>query len=367
MSSALSTSPDKRPSSPPSAETNKEAEAYQELESTVNSFRYYYPYVQQRLDRTCAAYAALPPHHRQLLPTFESSIGKQKDVAKKNYEFLLRVLPPPKEKTARPFPVAEPDMDKVKTTLQQIVRDWSAGCAPEREKCYGCIMSALTTKYPVADDRSSVSVLVPGAGLCRLAFDIAKEGFKCQANEFSFSMLLIANFILNRNQGINSHKIYPWVLNFSNNVSTNDQLEEYYIPDVDTSLRDGHLTMLAGDFLEIYSENESWNDIVTCFFLDTARNVIQYIEHIYKLLKPGGSWINIGPLLYHYSDNPGETSLDLSYEQIKQVIIGIGFEMEDEQFPVIVPYVENRRSMLHTSFHCVFFTATKRKNSPSPS
>ncbi|RUS32778.1 hypothetical protein BC938DRAFT_474346, partial [Jimgerdemannia flammicorona] len=33
------------------------------------------------------------------------------------------------------------------------------------------------------------AVLVPGAGLGRLAFDIAKEGFSCQGNEFSFYMV----------------------------------------------------------------------------------------------------------------------------------------------------------------------------------
>lgn len=33
---------------------------------------------------------------------------------------------------------------------------------------------------------------------------------------------------------------------------------------------------------------------VTCFFLDTARNVVEYLETIYGLLKPGGLWINCG-------------------------------------------------------------------------
>ena len=43
-----------------------------------------------------------------------------------------------------------------------------------------------------------VSVLVPGAGLGRLAFDIAQHGYCCQGNEFSVFMLLGSNFILNQ-------------------------------------------------------------------------------------------------------------------------------------------------------------------------
>jgi carnosine N-methyltransferase len=45
---------------------------------------------------------------------------------------------------------------------------------------------------------------------------------------------------------------------------------------------------------------------VTCFFLDTAHNVIEYIERIAAILKPGGLWVNLGPLLYHYSEQAEE-------------------------------------------------------------
>ena len=38
--------------------------------------------------------------------------------------------------------------------------------------------------------RKDVWVLVPGAGLGRLAFDIACAGFNSQGNEFSYYMLI---------------------------------------------------------------------------------------------------------------------------------------------------------------------------------
>ena len=37
--------------------------------------------------------------------------------------------------------------------------------------------------------------------------------------------------------------------------------------------------------------------VATVFFIDTAHNVIAYIETIYNILKPGGYWINLGKAL----------------------------------------------------------------------
>ena len=85
-------------------------------------------------------------------------------------------------------------------------------------------------------------------------------------------------------------------------------------------------SMTAGDFLEVYQEKDEWDCLVTCFFIDTAHNVIDYIEKIYDILKPGGYWINFGPLLYHYSEIVYERSVELSYEQIKNVIEKVGFK-----------------------------------------
>lgn len=75
-----------------------------------------------------------------------------------------------------------------------------------------------------------------------------------------------------------------------------------------------------------------WDAVVTCFFIDTAHNIIEYIETISKILKDGGVnflcysflnsfdllwlltclgsmfrqvWINLGPLLYHFADTYG--------------------------------------------------------------
>ncbi len=40
--------------------------------------------------------------------------------------------------------------------------------------------------------------------------------------------------------------------------------------------------------------SDTWDCVATCFFIDTAHNVIEYVETIWKILKPGGVWINLG-------------------------------------------------------------------------
>jgi len=61
--------------------------------------------------------------------------------------------------------------------------------------------------------------------------------------------------------------------------------------------------MVGGDFVEVYTkQSESWDCVACSFFLDTAHNIILYLEVIFKTLKPGGYLLNFGPLLYHYAN-----------------------------------------------------------------
>jgi hypothetical protein len=72
---------------------------------------------------------------------------------------------------------------------------------------------------------------------------------------------------------------------------------------------------------------------VTCFFIDTAPNVIEYIAAFERMLKPGGYWINLGPLLYHWQSGGGDDderyaqSVELSYEEIKHVMGTYNFKI----------------------------------------
>ncbi len=56
---------------------------------------------------------------------------------------------------------------------------------------------------------------------------------------------------------------------------------------------------------EVYSAPDMaglFDCVATCFFLDTAHNVLQYLAVISRALAPGGHWVHLGPLLYHWAD-----------------------------------------------------------------
>ncbi|XP_016137358.1 carnosine N-methyltransferase-like [Sinocyclocheilus grahami] len=210
-------------------------------------------------------------------------------------------------------------------------------------------------------DVSQVRVLVPGAGLGRLAWEIAHLGYSCQGNEWSFFMLFSSNFVLNRCDKENALTLYPWIHQFSNNKMSSDQTRPVSFPDVNPQSlpADSDFSMVAGDFQEVYSDPEMWDCVATCFFIDTAHNVLDYIETIWNILKPGGVWINLGPLLYHYENMANEFSIELSYEEIKAVILKYGFVLEFERESVPSTYTENDRSMLKYLYDCIFFIIRK--------
>jgi carnosine N-methyltransferase len=112
---------------------------------------------------------------------------------------------------------------------------------------------------------------------------------------------------------MNVHTIHPWILNFCNNVTNDDQIRAAEFPDINTASlsANSRFSMSAGDFLQIYDEPslfysyrnchritflflDDWDCVTTCFFLDTAHNIIEYVERLWKILKPGGVWINFG-------------------------------------------------------------------------
>ena len=129
----------------------------------------------------------------------------------------------------------------------------------------------------------SNKVLVPGAGLGRLAFEIADMGFECQGNEFSLFMLFVSNFILNKTKFRNCFTIYPWVHQVTNNKERGDAVRPAQFPDVDPNeLPDkAKFSMAAGDFLDVFKNEEyfaSQDCVVTCFFIDCAHNIVEFIQ-----------------------------------------------------------------------------------------
>ncbi|KAI8376960.1 N2227-like protein-domain-containing protein [Blakeslea trispora] len=357
------------------------------LVKVITAFAYYKRYALNHNHRRRRDYHALPEHHKKLIPNYSEKLDNVDNRIEQNMNFIRHIV-----KSASMFldgqdpmmavaqhqqqqqqqqvnkpPVTPMDMDKVKSTLKQFVRDWSIEGEQERKVTYDPIIQELNEIFkdvPI-EKRGDVRVLVPGAGLGRLAFDIAKAGFSCQGNEFSYHMLFASHFVLNRLTKPQEYSIYPFIHSFSNITLDEKQLAPVMIPDtLPANLPPTvDFSMVAGDFVEVYGSQENneaaWDVIVTCFFIDTAKNIIEYMEVIHKALKPNGVWINIGPLLYHFEDSTtGESSIELSLDQVKQVAQKIGFEFKKESM-IPTTYTSNPDGMLKYVYNSAFWTAVK--------
>lgn len=206
------------------------------------------------------------------------------------------------------------DLEKARSTLRQFYRDWSEQGSTEREACNGPVIEALRQERSLRSG-SPLRVLVPGAGLARLVFDLCCEGFNTEGNEISYHQLLASSYILNTCPKSQGHTLFPWVHSFSNHKTRASHLKSVLVPDVHpaTTLQGiknvGEMSMSASDFLCLYGSKEhqdTFDAVATVFFLDTAPNIIRYIETIRNCLRSGGLLINVGPLLWHFeNDAPG--------------------------------------------------------------
>lgn len=125
---------------------------------------------------------------------------------------------------------------------------------------------------------------MPGAGLGRLTYEFARRGYNCEGNEFSLFMLIASNFVLNKCAVPDQYTIYPWVHQFVNHVKRADQVRPSAFPDVSPlqAPPKGAFNMVAGDFLQVYRQHDEWDCVATCFFIDCANNVAEFVENIYK-------------------------------------------------------------------------------------
>jgi carnosine N-methyltransferase len=217
--------------------------------------------------------------------------------------------------------------------VAHIVRDWTAEGKQIRRQLYDWCLSKIK--------KTGLRIMVPGAGMGRLAWELARNKHAwVEALESSVGMAAAAASILQRKQ---SGMIHPYSSDqLSNEVNSSHRYLRVQYPDVDDmEIYEGHLSYTVADFLLLNSvvNNQSKFDVVvTCFFLDTATNVMEYIATIIKLLKPKeGMWVNVGPLQWHQ-----KSQIRLSADELYNLIEEVGFKIME--WGVDVAPIEYRSS-----------------------
>lgn len=204
--------------------------------------------------------------------------------------------------------------------LKHIVRDWALGGMPEREPGFKCVMDMLSALFPQHDQETQpLKVLLPGSGVGRLGHEVAKLGFEVSLNEWSMYMNVIYRF-LETHRGRNQQTFNPFIDNWSHHATTADMLREVVFPDQEVNATS--VVLIEGDFTTVLADKHGHFDVLlTYFFIDTARNLMAYFDTIKALLRPGGHWVNFGPLLY--GSGP---FVQLSLDEVIAVVEGMGFE-----------------------------------------
>lgn len=290
------------------------------------------------------------------------------------------------------------DLDKARSTLRQFYRDWSAEGASERQASYGPVLHDFAVAFATAPDRADIKILVPGAGLGRLVFELCLHGYRVEGNEVSYHQLLASSWVLNETVRAEQYHLFPFAFDFSNTISRAHQLKRVSIPDLHPATTLAHtleatpnstsdrMNMVAADFSELYSSpnrKELFDAVATVFFLDTASNVIQYIRAVHNCLKPGGIWANHGPLLWHWADSTpakdddsnnhhhshkrevqrpisSQGRVELSVEEVLMLIGKMGFQVESQEIRQEgCGYIQNPESMMQHLYQTSHWVARK--------
>ena len=289
------------------------------------------------------------------------------------------------------------DVGKAHSTIRQFYRDWSAEGAVERALITSTILTDLAAHLPL---RTRNSVLIPGAGLARLVLDLTLNGYNTTGNEISYHQLLASNWILNYTTHAEQYSLFPFATTFTNLRSRSQQLREVKIPDIhpattiaeriQSGARVGEMNMHAGDFLTAYEtaeQKDAFDAVVSVFFVDTAPNLIKYIEAVRNCLADGGVWINIGPLLWQFDEKrinePDEDrhrngkmdlssdrgiaepgSFELTDQEVIVLLQGMGFQVIKHEMLESgqgLGYIQDPESMLQNLYNCSHWVVRKKK------
>lgn len=254
----------------------------------------------------------------------------------------------------------------ISQALKHMVRDWSAEGQIERNATFSYILDALRRHIPEPSSgpSSQYKVHVPGAGLGRLAHEIASLGnnVAVTANEYSAYMNVAYRWASTLDPSAGK-VIHPFVETWSHARTRHELFRSVHIPDTlapTTPASSNPPLLVEGDFTTAFANANhtgQYDAVVTLFFIDTARNLVQYLETIHELLKPGGIWINVGPLLYG-SAPWVQLSLDeaVAVSEVMGLVFQEGSTREEE-----VLYNFNQSSLYRNGYVAQYWVARKEE------
>lgn len=220
---------------------------------------------------------------------------------------------------------------RVIESLTHFNRDWNMDLVDgefELAPILDYIQRNLEAVVPL-DLRDKTCVVVPGSGLGRIPYELSLLNFKeVHSIEFSGLMYLFNQFVYgNASCGIKDLEVFPYVHTNSNFKNVLDQHRSVLVPQLN---QPSNLHMHMEDFntFELPSSTKECSHIVivTAFFIDTAENLMDYLDTINSLTKPfkKAYWVNIGPLKYGTAPK-----VELNMEELADLRKALGWKDVD--------------------------------------
>ena len=180
-------------------------------------------------------------------------------------------------------------------------------------------------------------------------------------------MNLALRFLLSEEytQRPDQHVLQPYASWFSHQRTTDALFRSVSFPDVVPRLGP-RFAVAERDFLSLRAPEgtDGYDAVVTLFFIDTSLDIIETLEHIHRLLRPGGRWINLGPLLW---TSGGQAAMELSLEEMLALAAEVGFDVVGSDGPaktarrtVECEYTADKTAMMRWLYQAEFWVGTKK-------
>ncbi|RCK64112.1 hypothetical protein Cantr_10530 [Candida viswanathii] len=263
---------------------------------------------------------------------------------------------------------------RVIEALGHYTRDWHPdNVGLELLPIYEYIALQLSALIPY-ESQKETCVVFPGSGLGRLAHEFAGWGF-LSVHSIEFSGLMNAfvdyNYAGHRKE---EYVIHPYVHTCSDFYSTESQLRTFEIKPLGSQPKNLHL--YQGDFRDFeIPDRDSYKNIVvvTAFFIDTAENLMDYLDKIQKLVMPNGKvqrgyWVNVGPLKYGSA-----AQVELNADELKQIRHNLGWKDYNSVYTIydklslgnetgLVGYLTDKESMWQGYYGLNMFACERKEN-----
>ncbi|EMG49575.1 hypothetical protein G210_5620 [Candida maltosa Xu316] len=264
---------------------------------------------------------------------------------------------------------------RVIEALGHYTRDWQSNTivGPELLPVFEYIAAQLSALIPY-EAKKDTCLVFPGSGLGRLAHIFSDYGYGA-IHSIEFSGLMNAFVDFNYSKPTQSYTFYPYIHTCSDFYNTESQLRTFEFEPLGS--KPDSLYLHQSDFrdFKIPDRDKKYENVVvvTAFFIDTAENLIEYLDVIEKLTKPSGSvqrgyWINVGPLKYGSA-----AQVELNADELKDVRAKLGWKDYSSVYSIydklslgndtgLVGYLTDKESMWQGYYGLNMFASGRKEN-----